>query len=192
MMDKYDSEALERFASREWGKALAFLRRRYGLSDDDCKDIFQESFIALYENIRNGRLEGMTASLSTYFLSICRNKAMRFLRDSAKRWNAHCEDSLALTDGELQEEKIEELLAYDDDADDEAIVCRKQRLVRAVVKELPGACGELLWGFYRDGLSMRTLAEMLGYRSESVAKVTKHRCCEKFRKRYDELCNKLF
>ena len=186
----YDTTVLNRFASSQWSKALAFLKNRFGIDEDDCKDIFQESFIVLYNNIQAGKLDNMTASLSTYFMSICRNKALEMLRGSAKSVNVESEMSLTLMDGEVQSEKIEALLALDNG--DETIEAQKEELVRTIVKDLPSPCNELLWGFYRDSLSMKSLAEMFNYSSEGVVKVTKHRCCEKFRARYNELCNKLF
>ncbi len=186
----YDTTVLNRFASSQWSKALAFLKNRFGIDEDDCKDIFQESFIVLYNNIQAGKLDNMTASLSTYFMSICRNKALEMLRGSAKSVNVDSEMSLTLMDGEVQSEKIEALLALDNG--DETIEAQKEELVRTIVKDLPSPCNELLWGFYRDNLSMKSLAEMFNYSSEGVVKVTKHRCCEKFRARYNELCNNLF
>lgn len=186
----YDINGLNRFASSQWSNALAFLKNRFGIDEDDCKDIFQESFIVLYNNIQAGKLDNMTASLSTYFMSICRNKALEMLRGSTKSVNVDSEMSLSLMDGEVQSEKIEALLALDNG--DEAIEAQKEELVRTIVKDLPSPCNELLWGFYRDNLSMKSLAEMFNYSSEGVVKVTKHRCCERFRARYNELCNKLF
>lgn len=181
---------LNRFASKEWAKALAFLQNRFGIPEDDCKDIFQESFIVLYNNIQTGKLTEMTASLSTYFMSICRNKALEHLRGVSKSVHVEDELSLSLMDEEIKSEKIEALLALDDG--DSVIEAQKEELVRSIVKNLPSPCNELLWGFYRDNLSMRSLADMFNYSSESSVKVTKHRCCEKFRAKYNELCNKLF
>ena len=42
----------------------------------------EESFIALYENVRDGKLMRLTASLKTYLFRIARNKMMNRLRDS--------------------------------------------------------------------------------------------------------------
>lgn len=187
--NKYNESVLNRFASAEWQKVLNFLRNRYGIDEDDCKDIFQESFIILYSHIRSGKLYEMTASLSTYFTSICKNKALEFLRGSSRSVNIDNEMSLSLMDGEVKSEKIEALLALDEG--DSALEALKEELVRTIVKDLPSPCNELLWGFYRDNLSMKVLAGMFNYSSESSAKVTKHRCCEKFRAKYNELCNKL-
>lgn len=188
--DIYDSSQLNSFASTQWERVLVFLQNRFGIPEDHCKDIFQEAFIVFYNNIQSGKLNHLTASLSTYFISICKNKALEHLRGAARSVSVDSEMSLTLMDGEIKSEKVEALLAFDDS--EEVIATQKEKLVRAIVSDLPSPCNELLWGFYRDNLSMRSLAEMLNYKSESVAKVTKHRCCEKFRARYNELCNKLF
>lgn len=186
----YNESQLNRFAKEEWAKVLAFLQNRYDIPEEDCKDIFQESFIILYNNIHIGKLMNMTSSLSTYFISICKNKAMEHLRKSSKVMSSDSEMTLSLMDGVINEEKIDAILALDDG--DEAIQKQKEELVKRIVKDLPSPCNMLLWGFYRDNLSMRSLAEMFNYSSESSVKVTKHRCCEKFRMRYQELCNQLF
>ena len=186
---KNTERELNTFAAKEWPKVLNFLKNRFGIDEDDCKDIFQESFIILYTNILSGKLNDMTASLSTYFTSICKNKALEFLRGAARSVNVDSETSLSLLDGEVKTEKIEALLALDEG--DTVLEAQKEELVQSIVKDLPSPCNELLWGFYRDNLSMKALAEMFNYSSESSAKVTKHRCCEKFRARYIELCNKL-
>ncbi len=184
---KYGESELNRFANREWTKVLTYLQNRYGLSEDDCKDVFQEAFITLYENIQTGKLVELTSSLSTYFVGICRNKALALLRLTPK--NILDDDSsLFQLPGEIREDKIEELLSFEDD---EIFERQKAELVRSIVEDLPSPCNEMLWGYYRDNLTVKALADMYNY-SEGSVKVTKHRCCEKFRIRYNELCQKLF
>lgn len=186
---KITASELNKFVEREWKKTLSFLQNRYGLSEDDCKDVFQEAFIILYENIQKGKLVDLTSSLSTYFISICKNKALEFNRMNQKYVNEDNEMSMTLINNDIQSDKLDALLALDDD--DELIVEQKEALVRGIVKELPSPCNEILWGFYRDNLSLKALAEMYNY-SEGSAKVTKHRCSEKFRIRYNELCQQIY
>ena len=64
-------------------------------------------------------------------------------------------------------------------------------IVQDMVSRLPSPCNEILWSYYRDGFSMKTIAQMFKYASEGVAKVTKHRCQEKFRISYEGQLNKL-
>ena len=184
---KYDGAALNRFASAEWEKALGYLHKSFGLSRDDCQDVFQESFMTLYQNINDGVLVELTSSLSTYFMSICINKAREMMRSIQKLAVVDDEMSLSLMDGDFKEDKLDAVLALDDSEN----VDERQKLVNQIVNDLPSPCNELLWGFYRDGLSMKALAEMFNY-SEGSVKVTKHRCCEKFRARYQEMIKKLF
>ena len=94
------------------------------------------------------------------------------------------------TKDEFEDERIDKLLALEDNA--EEIEARKKAVVREIVSKLPSPCDNLLWGFYRDGFSMKTLAAMFNYKSESSVKVTKHRCGEKFRARFTEISNYLF
>lgn len=186
----FDSNGIYHFISKEWNKVLPYLKKRFEIGEEDCKDIFQESVIILYNNIQLGKLNNLSSSLSTYFISICKNKALEFIKKNSKYTHLETERSFDLIDGEIESDKIEALLALDDG--DAVIQEQKEALVREIVKDLPSPCNELLWGFYRDELSMKTLAEMYNYKSESSVKVTKYRCCEKFRARYNELCNKIF
>ena len=78
---------LNKFAAEQWEKTLAFLQGHFSLSRTDCEDVFQESFIILYQNIIDGKLDNITSSLSTYFNAICRNKAYELLRSSGKELN---------------------------------------------------------------------------------------------------------
>ena len=78
------------------------------------------------------------------------------------------------------------------ESDDEILQERKEALVRNIVRDLPSPCDELLWGYYRDGFSMKDLAERLNYANENTVKVTKHRCSEKFRNRFNECLKSLF
>ena len=186
---EYSSETLNAFASKQWEKTIAFLQGQFSLSRPDCEDVFQEAFIILHQNNMDGKLVDMTASLATYFNSICRNKAFELLRQNGKTLNIVDEYPDATKD-EFEDERIDRLLALEED--DEQIERKKSALVRQIVKNLPEPCNSLLWGFYRDGFSMKTLASMLNYGSESSVKVTKHRCCEKFKKLYSQLLQKLF
>ena len=177
-------QRLNQFAAKQWDKTLAYLQGQFTMSRSDCEDIFQESFIILYRNILDGKLEGLSSSLSTYFTAICRNKAFEFIRSSGKTLNI-IDDNPNTTKDESEDERIDRLLALEDDT--EQIELRKAALIRDIVRDLPEPCDKILWGFYRDGFSMKTLAQMYNYKSEGSMKVTKHRCSEKFKNRFLEL-----
>ena len=185
----YSDELLNNFAAQEWEKTLAFLRNRYRLSEEDCEDVFQESFIILHNKAISGELEGLTSSLSTYFTSICINKARETLRRNNKQIGVE-DDALDIFNPALRADKIDALLQLE--TDDAAVKEQQEALVRDIVKKLPSPCSELLWGYFRDNLSMKTLAQMYNYSSESSVKVTKHRCQTKFKNCFKRLKADLF
>lgn len=182
-------QKLNKFASEQWDKTLAFLQGQFSLSRSDCEDIFQDSFLILYKKIIEGELANLTSSLSTYFIAICRNKAFEKMRSNGSEVNI-IDEYPDTTKDEFEDERIDRLLSLEDDT--EQIEARKEAIVREIVSKLPEPCDKILWGFYRDGLSMKTLATMYNYKSESSVKVTKHRCGEKFKARFLEISKRFF
>lgn len=181
-------QKLNKFAAEQWEKTLAYLQGTYSLSRSDCEDVFQEAFIVLYTKITKGELK-LTASLSTYFTSICRNKAHEKLRHMGKELNI-IDEFPQTTKDEFEDDRIDRLLALEDNTDQ--IEARKEAIVREIVSKLPEPCDKILWGFYRDGFSMKTLAQMYNYKNEGSVKVTKHRCAEKFKARFLEISKRFF
>ena len=186
----FSEKELNDFVKKEREKTILFLRKQFGLSKDDCEDIIQDAFIILYNNIATGKLNKLTSSLSTYFNGICRNKAYEELRKKGKHVNVENDVSLDILNAEIQADKIDALIGLENEST--AFVERKEALVRQIVRELPSPCNELLWGFFRDNFTMKTLAQMFNYSSESSVKVTKHRCQKKFRERFNEMKDQLF
>ncbi len=188
MMGKYSNTALDAFIKSQRGRTIAYLQRNFSVSKDECEDIFQDSFIILYQNAKEGKLDNLTSSVSTYFMAVCRNRTMELLRTKGKYIHSPEGDEIQNATP-FFESKINRVLSFDND---EATIEQKEALVREIVKNLPSPCNELLWGFYRDGLSLKDLAERYGYSNENTVKVTKHRCCDKFKKRFSEMLHKLF
>lgn len=189
--DEYEIK-LEAFAKKQWQKTRAYLIGRYSLSEDECADIFQDSLVILWKNINEKKVnaEDLGLSSSTYFMTICRNKTMELLRHKSKYLTTSYEINPSKEHYDYQGEQVEKILSLENDS--EKAQKEKEALVRDIVKNLPSPCNELLWGYYGDGHSMKMLAEMFNYASENAVKVTKHRCCEKFRIRYNESVKSLF
>ena len=183
---------LEKFAKEQWQKTRAYLISRYSLSEDECADVFQDSLVILWKNINENKVDSKDLGLSssTYFMTICRNKTMELLRSKSKYVTTPYEINPNKDHHDYQEDQVERILSLEDAR--ENVQKEKEALVRDIVKNLPSPCNELLWGYYGDGHSMKMLAEMFNYASENAVKVTKHRCCEKFRVRYSEMSKSLF
>lgn len=184
-----DTRLLDKFAKAQKDKSIAYLKKQFNLSSDDCEDIFQEAFITLYENIQKGKLKELTSSLATYFMGICRNKTLELLRDK-ERYVAMPFEVNTGSQSTFLDEQVDKILMLE--SDNQSIQDKKEAIVRNIVRDLPSPCDELLWGYYRDGFSMKKLADRFNYASENAVKVTKHRCCEKFRNRFNECVKSLF
>lgn len=164
-------------------KTLAYLSSNFSMSIDDCQDVFQESSIILYQQAVEGKLDNIKSSLYTYFVGICKNKAYENIRKNSKIVNLSFD--IGTKEEDLNMIRVNNILTIIED--NEVRRKEKQNQVQKVVADLPSPCYELLWGFYRDSLSIKELTKMFNYSNENTLKVTKHRCCEKFRKRYNEL-----
>lgn len=178
---------LGKFAKEEWRKILAYLRKYYLLTTEDCEDIFQESFIILLRNSHDGKLNNLSSSLSSYFTRICINKAHDLLKSKyhkTKTDNSVPFDVLPKTD----RKKVETLIGLDPDIQ---LVEAKEAITRQIVRDLPPPCDKLLWGFYWDNLSYKALADLLA-KTEDYIKVTKSRCLKKFRLRWRKLTKNLW
>ncbi len=180
---------LNAFAAEQWDKTLAFLQGSFSLSCSDCEDVFQEAFIVLHKKVTDGEL-ALTSSLSTFFLGICKNKVHEKLRANGRKELNIIDEFPQAAKDEFEDERIDRILALENDT--EQVEARKEAIVREIVSELPSPCDKILWGFYRDGLSMKTLAVMHNYGSEGSVKVTKHRCTEKFKTRFLEITKRFF
>ena len=78
------NQDLNRFISGEKGKIQTYLRKNYSVSDDDIDDIFQEASMALFLNLRDGKLSSLTSSLGTYFMKVCINQTLKFIGKKSK------------------------------------------------------------------------------------------------------------
>ena len=136
-------------------------------------DVFEEACIVLMENVKAGKLDEGETNLEGYLFVICKRIA---LRQAAKKKN------LSLDAGEfiLKDEKGEEYTGTpEDEAADTAEV---NAFLDRVLEAMPANQRAILQHFYWDRMSMTEIAALCGLKNENVAKTTKNRCMEKFKK----------
>lgn len=178
---------LSDFIKKQRDKAYIFLQKSYQLEKDDSDAVFQDSLIILWEKLKDVDEQGIInmTSTSTYFLAICKNKARELLRDSNKMIHAIDDDEQDFSrTTQYKQENINFLLTLDHESD--IIRQEEEDRLHQLVKNLPEPCEGLLWGYYRDELSLKELAEKFDYKSEGTVKVTKHRCLQKLITKYKE------
>ena len=141
------------------------------IREEDREEIYNDSFIALCNNISSGKLQQLTCSLQTYINQIGKNKTIDLLRkkNSVQSLPEYeiigCGNNLDIT--------------YDDN---NAIAIERQEEIYKLVKEMENdTCRKILFGFYWQRHSMEALAELIGLNNADVAKSTKVRCFTKLR-----------
>ncbi|MEM6523123.1 MAG: sigma-70 family RNA polymerase sigma factor [Bacteroidota bacterium] len=138
----------------------------YSTDQAGAADLFQDTVIILYQNIRNHVLQELNSSLKTYLFSIGKNLALKKLRKETRM---------------VVNEKVLELNAthinYDvfEESD-------KKRVVAKLMDDLGEPCRSILNLFYFHRFTMDAIAERLGYKNENVVKSQKLRCFNTLRK----------
>ncbi len=185
------NQDLNRFISGEKGKILTYLRKNYSVSDDDIDDIFQESSMALYLNIRDGKLSNLTSSLGTYFMKVCINQTLKFLGKNSKV--VPLVDESRISNGNaVRDDKIDELYGFCMDTEEEDRKIRMELLVNNIIASMTDACKNILQGYYWNDLSTSTIADVFGFSDANSVKAQKYKCVKKFRDKYNELKGKIY
>jgi RNA polymerase sigma factor (sigma-70 family) len=143
------------------------------LSDDDAKDIFQETMISIYKNIKQDEEFTLQYSFKTYLFSICKN----LIRDKLK------------FEYKIKAKKIvggvelDEVINMDNDNEDTCkfqseenrIEEMKKNLFRKYFFQLEADCQKSLT-LFMDDKSFDEIAKIMGYRNEAIARIKKHKC----------------
>lgn len=176
---------LNRFLAEEKGKVLAYLRKKFSISDDDLDDIFQESSMALFLNIRDGKLANLTSTLSTYFLRICINQTLKSIGKQQKVVPLF-DDSTITNKDEFRSDKIDELYRLCTEDEDAERVAQSERIVQNIIEVMPDTCKNIFKGYYWDNFTTSTIADMFGFANANSVKTQKYKCLQKFRNKYNE------
>ena len=185
------NQDLNRFLSDERGRVLSYLRKQFSVSDDDLDDIFQESSMALFLNVRDGKLSTLTSSLGTYFMKVCINQTLKFLGKNSKTMQLF--DDRRITNSDfVRDDKIAELYGACIDAEEEEKKTRMELLVNNIIASMTETCKNILHGYYWDDFSTSTIADMFNFSDANSVKAQKYKCVKKFRDKYNELKNKIY
>lgn len=134
----------------------------FGLTHEDITDVYQDSIIALRDNVVNGTVKTLNCSIKTYLFSI--GKFMIY-----KRFNAISKDEVLEKEYAL-EESFYNPFDYNEEVD------HLQKKVNNSFDSLGGKCKELLKLFYYEGLTLKEIQVYLKYDNYNVVKSQKSRC----------------
>lgn len=146
----------------------AFLAAMYKIDAHEQVSIYNDSFIAMLENIKKGRLtdENLTSDIKTYLLKIGKNQASNYNKKK-ERYQLY--------------EFTEEVLNRADMDEGQEVVRRKNEIIYDTISTLKDPCNTVLSLSLWTDCEMKDIAEEMGYGSVQVAKNTKSRCIKKLR-----------
>ncbi|MEN8186313.1 MAG: sigma-70 family RNA polymerase sigma factor [Bacteroidota bacterium] len=142
--------------------------KKFGISEFDAADVYQDAIIVFRENAMNGKINSLESSISTYLFAIGKYKIFQTLRANS---NIDLDSDL-----ELDEKNIE----FDVNLFDEKLT-KEQRVVAKYFKMLGERCKEILTLFYYQGYTLGEIAVILEYSTKEVLKSSKSRCIQKLK-----------
>ncbi len=182
MVDQMENDVLEKLrkggenafkevydVNRE--KFLLFARK-FGLDDDEQLDVYQDTYIAFYQNVITGKLKNLTSTLSTYLFGIGKNFIMKTLKKNQRTVRSEYMLHI-IKDGDIALENTD----WDES------LSHEQQLLKKYFGTLGEQCQKLLTMFYYRGLSVKDIIAEGGYHSANVVKSQKSRCLKTLRER---------
>lgn len=187
-----------KFISDNRESTLRFLKSKYdGLSYDDVEDIYQESSLALYNNIETGKLNELYSSLYTYFLKICINQSLKTIRDRGKNSSIRLDDfSTEMTPNKrFSEKRLNDIINLSPVSPESPkspeyvyVIEEMKYLVKEALSKMPTKCQNLLRSYYFDELSWSVIADKFDIKGGAdSAKVQASKCRKGFDEKNQEL-----
>ena len=170
-------KALRQIYEANRDKFLNFARK-FGLTEDDNIDIYQDAYIIFYDNVMEKKLQRFTSSISTYLFSIGKHLILDKIRKNKKLVSHKLDVSLVKEDDHIMQ--TIEMESQD--------LTSEQELLAKQFVALAKKCQELLTLYYYRGFTIKEIMKKNNYNSENVVKSTKSRCLKTLKERIKEHC----
>jgi RNA polymerase sigma-70 factor (ECF subfamily) len=143
-------------------KFIAYARRQFpNVQLEDVQDIYQDSIIVFYQNIRRGVLTEITSNLSSYIIQIGKIKLIQH----TNKFNKYVDLQMNFADPFSKDEE------YDNKID---------QAVKFIFSKMTDSCKQILNLFYYEKKSMEEIAFVLNYKNADTVKSKKSRCISTF------------
>lgn len=153
------------------------LRNRFvNISSDTIEDLYQDAFMAVYENIKAGRVSDKT-SWSAYIIQIglnLANKKLRYIANTELLENLFSYDEDKQT---MQYNRIEKLL-NEHLGIEQSIYTDKDILhvLGTEIQYVPEPCSTIIRLYYYDNLSMNDISVAINFKNADTTKSKKSQC----------------
>ncbi|MBC3759266.1 sigma-70 family RNA polymerase sigma factor [Hyunsoonleella sp. SJ7] len=163
-----DESSLKQLYKDNFYKTEQYILNNSG-SIEEAKDIFQEAFVTVWENVQDNKFVPKNQSaLNGYLYSIAKNKWLNHLNSARYRKTNSYDNNMHV----LNDESIE--MNIEPENNDNL------NLIANAFNNLGEACKKLLSAFYYDNKSLKDIAKVFEI-TEASARNKKYRCTEKLR-----------
>ena len=146
--------------------------KRYNIDEDMIGEIYQQTFIALYYNIKNEKLTTLNSSIKTYLFAIGKNQIRDHFK-SGRKWSDSGE--MEINTDQLDNSILDQYEQSD-----------MKETVKLLLEKIGEPCKTVLELFYFKQYSMDSIATELDYKSEQIAAKRKFICLKQLRSLLEE------
>lgn len=161
-----DRKVINVFYAVNRGAFLNHFRNTYGKDDEYLTDLYQDANVTLWENIKTGKLNKMTSTLSTYLFAVGKYKMMARDRKFKEMTTELDLQNLNLVDSDAEEMEEKE---------------EKERKINELVSKMTYPCSDILRMHYWEKLSGEEIAVKMRYVSTDAVKSQKYKCMQKLK-----------
>ncbi len=167
-----DERALERLYRLHYPMVAQMVRTNSG-SDDEAKDIYQETVIVFYEKLLQPEFV-LTCQVKTYLYAVARRLWLKRLAERNRFATPFADTETWPPDNVVAETPRDERWAFGQE--------QRYHQMEASLLQLGEPCRSLLEGFYLRDRSMTELMNEHGYANTDTAKTQKYKCLARLRK----------
>lgn len=168
-----DERIIGTFYNKHRSKFFAYFRNHYDKSIEELNDLFQDSCVAVWQNVRSGKFTATAqSSLETYLFAVGKYKMMAQDRKYKEM----------TTDNDLQNMNLT-------DSSEETVEQKESRLntIEQTVRNFPSPCSDILIMHYWKQYSNEKIAEEMGYQNTDTVKTKKYKCMQRLKNKIQDL-----
>ena len=158
-----ENQALKNIYRLYRKECIVFARRKFGLTQEDAIDAFQQTVLILYNNTVSGKLEQLTSDIKSYLFGILRLTALESKRTSSKTIYPEDLNSTLSSIPNSDPEEESDLVA----------------LLKSLLPKLGAACRQLLDLYYYKEMSLQEIASVGDYSGTDSVKTQKYKCMKR-------------
>ena len=149
---------------------LSFFKiaNQYQLPEETALDIYQDSMVALIENVRKNKIDDLQSSIHTYFVGIGKFMIYNYLKSNKK----------------IRLETIEtiEYSHFSEFSSDDESLNQREKALKVAYETLGEQCQQILNLFYFENKKLDEIQDLLKYENKDVLKSQKSRCISHLKK----------